>query len=151
MHMQAYAFMRRNSASKSQESPSDAVREHARRAYLEPAIDQGMRNFQINVGQVHRELSLTNRIPLVCQALKSEKFLAPHRLRIVSQTGPPSGQSTTVTFTYEFLEPRTSSTPKKSSWNQLRGALKSTFAELGGGEAYLRREREAFESGKRNQ
>jgi 5-methylcytosine-specific restriction enzyme B len=129
-------------------SPSDAVREHARTRYLQPAIDQGMRTVQINVGQVHRALALRNRIPLVCQALKSEKFLAAHGLRIVSQTGPPSGQSTTVTFTYEFMEPATSSASKKSPWSQLRGALRSVFTELGGGENYLRRERQAFESRK---
>jgi hypothetical protein len=140
--------MKQASASKAQgTSASDTVRDHARTAYLQPAIGQGLRTVRVNVGQVHRELGLENRIPLVCQALKSAKFLDSNGLRIVSQTGPPSGQSTTVTITYEFVE-AVRSTPKKSPWSELRGALKGVFAELGGGETYLRREREAFESRK---
>lgn len=34
----------------------------------------------------------------------------------------------------------------EDSWNRLRGILKDVFAELGGGEAYLRAERSNFES-----
>ena len=33
---------------------------------------------------------------------------------------------------------------KRDAWLSLRGALKDVFAELGGGEAYLRQERESF-------
>jgi len=33
---------------------------------------------------------------------------------------------------------------KQEAWNRLRGALKDVFAELGGGEAYVRRERVSF-------
>jgi hypothetical protein len=34
--------------------------------------------------------------------------------------------------------------PKEDPWTRLRGALKDVFAELGGGEQYLRAEREHF-------
>jgi hypothetical protein len=34
----------------------------------------------------------------------------------------------------------------EDSWNRLRGILKDVFAELGGGEAYLRTERSNFQS-----
>ena len=60
---------------------------------------------------------------------------------------PPPVEVQLVTITYEFVE-AVRSTPKKSPWSELRGALKGVFAELGGGETYLRREREAFESRK---
>jgi len=129
-------------------SPSDSVREHARVMYLEPAVKQGLQTFSINVGQVHRALGLKNRIPLVCQALKSEKFLESNQLRLISETGPPSGQSTTVTYTYEFIASAERSARKTNPWHDLRGSLKSVFADLGGGDNYLRREREAFESKK---
>jgi len=33
----------------------------------------------------------------------------------------------------------------EDSWNRLRGILKDVFAELGGGEAYLRAERNGFQ------
>jgi hypothetical protein len=36
----------------------------------------------------------------------------------------------------------------QDSWNRLRGILKDVFAELGGGEAYLRAERNDVESTK---
>src|SRR5882757_3709421 len=85
-------------------SGSDAVRQHARDAYLRPARQKGERTFVVNVGSVHKALALHNRVPLVCAALKSRKFLEENGVRLVSQTGPPSGQSTTVTLTYEILD-----------------------------------------------
>ena len=125
-------------------STSESVREHARHAYLQPARRQGEKRVEINVGSVHRALALKNRIPLVCQALKSDKFLRGNGLRLVSESGPPSGQSTTVTYTYEFVENAASIAPRRDAWVELRGAMKEVFAELGGGENYLREERESF-------
>ena len=65
---------------------------------------------------------------------------------LISSTGPPSGQSTTVTYTYEFIskEKDDKGTDRQDAWNRLRGALKDVFAELGGGENYLRNERANF-------
>jgi hypothetical protein len=124
-------------------SVSDSVRHHATDAYVRPAQRRGGRAFTINVGEVHRAVALRNRVPLVCQALESDKFLQANDLKLVSKTGPPSGQSTTVTYTYEFIDKKPSS-PKEDPWVRLRGALKDAFAELGGGEQYLRAEREKF-------
>lgn len=100
----------------------------------------------INVGEVHRALALNNRVPLVCAALGSKKFLTEHGLRIVSKTGPPSGQSTTVTFTYEIVGKKQDDVhlDRQEAWNRLRGSMKDIFAELGGGENYLRKERTTF-------
>lgn len=100
----------------------------------------------INVGEVHRALALNNRVPLVCAALGSKKFLAEHGLRIVWKTGPPSGQSTTVTYTYEIVDNKKDDIrlDRQEAWNRLRGSMKDIFAELGGGENYLRKERANF-------
>lgn len=124
-------------------SDSDLVRQHAAEVYISAARRRGERTLTINVGTVHKALAFSNRVPLVCAALGSKKFLTENHLRLVSKTGPPSGQSTTVTFTYEFLEAQPSSVDQ-DAWTKLRGALKDVFAELGGGEAYLRAERSAF-------
>jgi hypothetical protein len=132
-------------------SVSETVRQHAHDAYLRPARQQGLKTFEINVGQVHRALTLKNRVPLVCQALKSEKFLDANGLRLISETGPPSGQSTTVTYTFAFIERDKSAAPHRDPWTDLRGALKNIFAELGGGENYLRKERDAFYPPKESQ
>jgi hypothetical protein len=111
--------------------------------YVRPTQHRGARTVSINVGEVHRAVALRNRIPLVCQALESAKFLQANDLKLVSKTGPPSGQSTTVTYTYEFID-KGPSAPKEDPWVRLRGALKNVFAELGGGEDYVRAEREKF-------
>jgi hypothetical protein len=136
-------------------SVSDLIRDHVAKAYVEAARRRGDRRFPINAGNVHKELQLDNLVPSVCNALKSEKFLRQNRLRVISRSGPPSGKSTTVTYTYEFLDdepPRpeasggSGGTPqsRQDAWNRLRGALKDVFAEYGGGEAYLRAERASF-------
>ena len=61
-------------------------------------------------------------------------------------SGPPSGQSTTVTFTYEIVGKRQDDVElsRQEAWNRLRGSMKDIFAEYGGGEAYLRAERASF-------
>ncbi len=83
-------------------SDSDLVRQYASEVYLSAARRKRSQTFAVNVGEVHKALHLNNRVPLVCAALSSKKFLTENGLRLVSKTGPPSGQSTTVTFTYEF-------------------------------------------------
>ncbi len=138
-------------------STSDHVREQASRNYVEAARRQGIDRFSINVGEVQKDSKLRNRVSLVCSALKSRKFLQANGLRLLSESGPPSGMSTTVTYTYEFIAGENSpgtkapggsggSTPqsRQAAWEKLRGALKDVFAEYGGGEAYLRAERAFF-------
>jgi hypothetical protein len=127
-------------------SVSESVRQHAKEAYVKPAQRNGGRTFSINVGDVHRAVALRNRVPLVCQALESDKFLRANQVKLVAKKGPPSGQSTTVTYTYEFVDPKASS-PQEDPWVRLRGALKDVFADLGGGESYLQAERDDFHSG----
>ncbi len=125
---------------------SDVVRQHAVENYISPARRRRERTTSVNVGVVHKALGLGNRVPLVCSALESRKFLGENGLRLVSRTGPPSGRSTTVTYTYEFVaeEKDNREMDRQDAWNRLRGALKDVFAELGGGENYLRNERANF-------
>jgi hypothetical protein len=130
----------------SMSKPSERVRQHALETYISPARRRRERTVSVNVGAVHKALRLGNRVPLVCTALESQKFLKENSLRLISKTGPPSGQSTTVTFTYEFVgkEKDDQGVDRQEAWNRLRGALKDVFAELGGGENYLRNERANF-------
>jgi len=124
-------------------SSSDLVREYAQETYISPARRHREKKVTINVGQVQKGVGLRNRVSLVCQALKSEKFLRAHGLKLISESGPPSGQSTTVTYTYEFID-RDEESPAVDPWEALRGIGKEVFAALGGGEAFLRRERAEF-------
>jgi len=127
-------------------SLSDSVRELCIHEYVVPARRRGLHAFEINVGEVHRRLAFKNRVPLVCMALKSSKFWEANGLRLVAESGPRSGLSTTVTYRYEFVDDSQTRSKQSDSWTQLRGALKEIFADLDGGEAYLRKERENFHS-----
>ncbi len=123
---------------------ADRIRSHGRELYVLPARNRHQGSFSIRAGDVVRELKLINRVNAVCSALKSRAFLEQNHLRLVERTGPSSGQSTTVTYTYEFVDSPNSHGPSSDAWKELRGALKRVFEELGGGENYLRGERENF-------
>ncbi len=146
MHAYARIACVRKSAVPEASTGSDAVRRHAFERYISAARRRREKTVAINVGEVHRALALNNRVPLVCAALGSKKFLTEYGLRVVSKTGPPSGQSTTVTFTYEIVGKKQDDVQlaRLEAWNRLRGSMKDIFAELGGGENYLRNERAKF-------
>jgi hypothetical protein len=123
---------------------ANEIRDYSTRTFVVPARQQGRRRFSIRVGDIVRELRLYRSVANVCSALKTEDFLQGNHLRLVDSSGPRSGVSTTVVFTYEFVDPELSPDPSSDAWSRLRGALKEVFAELGGGEAYLRAERSNF-------
>jgi hypothetical protein len=123
---------------------ADRIRVFGKEKYVLPARQRKAKRFSIRVGDVVRELKLNGRTPAVCSALKTGEFLENNDLKLVDTSGPKSGQSTTVVYTYEFVDNKQSSPRTEDSWNRLRGALKDVFAELGGGVAYLRAERSNF-------
>ncbi len=126
-----------------------AIREYVTRSYITPARQRGLKRFSVRVGDVHREMGFTdNRVPAVCSALKKRSFLGENQLRIVERSGPPSGQSTTVTYTYEFVESGDVAA-EKDPFQDLRGSLKEVFAALGGGEKFIKAERAALEQSAR--
>jgi hypothetical protein len=125
---------------------ADQVRDYVRREYVEPARRRGDSTVQIVAGKVleglHSKGFGTDRAPLVCSALKTRKFLEENKLVLEEAKGPAKMQSTTVTYTYRLTVGDES--PAASSFLQLRGAGKNVFAKLGGGEAFLRKERAQF-------
>jgi hypothetical protein len=124
---------------------ADKIRVFGKEKYVLPARQRKQKRFSIRVGDVVRELKLTGRAPAVCSALKTGEFLKSNDLKLVETSGPKSGQSTTVVYTYEFARtPKKAAAHEEDSWSRLRGALKGVFAELGGGESYLRAERANF-------
>jgi len=123
---------------------ADRIRVFGKEKYVLPARHRKEKRFSIRVGDVVRELKLTGRAPAVCSALQTGEFLRSNNLKLVDASGPKSGQSTTVVYTYEFTDAKQSSPSQEDSWSLLRGALKDVFVELGGGEAYLRAERTNF-------
>jgi hypothetical protein len=123
---------------------ADRIRKHGRDKYVAPARRRKAERFSIRAGDVVRELGLTGRAPAVCSALKSREFLLQNQLELVESAGPKSGQSTTVIYTYAFSDSAQPPIAERDSWMQLRGAFKTIFQESGGGEGYLRNERNNF-------
>ena len=123
---------------------ADKIRVYAREKYVVPARNRREMRFTIRAGDIVRELGMTGRTPAVCSALKGRKFWQDNNLRLLGVSGPRSGQSTTVVCTYEFVDTRQSPRGNDNPWIRLRGALKDVLADLGGGETYLRNERDNF-------
>lgn len=124
---------------------ADKIRTHGLERYVVPAREKKLTSFSIRAGDVLTEMGMGgDRAPAVCSALKTHQFLEENHLLLVDVVGPKSGQSTTVTYTYRFADMAASPATRDDAWGRLRGALKDVFAEMGGGEAYLRAERSGF-------
>jgi hypothetical protein len=125
---------------------TDRVREYALREYIEPARARHQSTVRVVAGEVHKAVRLNNRVPLVCNALRSPKFLRENHLTIEKSEGPQSGMSTTVAFTYRILDAGQENSRQAQRWpfEKLRGVAKEVFHSLGGGEAFLKNERKQF-------
>lgn len=125
------------------ETDSDTVRRYVRERYIDPARQRGETTVRVVAGEVHKALGLSNRVPLVCAALKSDIFLKDNGLSLNQIEGPPSGLSTTVAYTYGLGQHEATAGAPHPLWN-LRGVAKSLYQEYGGGEAHIQAERKAF-------
>ena len=83
-------------------SLSDHIIRHVQTAYLGPARERGERTVRVKAGDVHRDLRWANRVPSVCTTLSTRKFQRTAGVELIAKEGPPSGQSTTVVFTYRL-------------------------------------------------
>ena len=126
-------------------SPTEQVRQWLKREVIEPARKRHDSTVRIVVGDVARALKLNNRTPLICAALRSRKLLQENHLVIEKDEGPRSGLSTTVVLTYRLVaDEKSPARPDDDLWSSLRGVLKDTYGNLGGGEALIRKQREHF-------
>jgi hypothetical protein len=132
--------------------PTDLTKHHVIARYVKPARLNGESVVQVRVGTVQKELGWTNRTPSVFSTLSSREFQREAGIELIERRGgPPSGgPSTTVQFVYRLLEegdrslsPYSASKPlpNGAGLEQLYGILKDAYAEFGGGEAYLKAER----------
>lgn len=126
-------------------SDAERVRAWVEDKVIQPARARGDRTFTVTAGEVHKELGLKNRVPLVCQALKSRRLLDKNNLVLKDVSGPPSGLSTTLKVTYEMSSAGDAqSTQTANPFWGLRGIAKKVFKQLGGGENFIRQERQEF-------
>jgi hypothetical protein len=80
---------------------ADEVRNFTFERYIKPAQQKGKRTVKIRAGDIHEEMGLKGKIPSVCGALGSKKFLKQHSLSLVEREGPSCGSN--VFYTYETL------------------------------------------------
>lgn len=131
---------------------SDHVREFVKENYVAPARLSGADTISVRVGDVHRAMKWDlKRVPQVCSALSTRKFLNSANVELIERKGPPSGQSTTVEFTFRLLQANSSPEEKQAeakpaakgdALRALYGIFADEFKALGGGEAFLKKERE---------
>ncbi len=126
-------------------SYAEQARNYAIRKYIEPSRRRHDSIVRIPVSDVHRSLGLVNRFPLVCNALRSQKFLRENNLLLEpSREGPPSGLGSRVVLIYRLGGEGQNTAHAEDSLLSSRGLLKDVFESLGGGEAFIRKERENF-------
>lgn len=80
--------------------PSDRVRDHVKRKYVDPAKKDGKKSLSLRAGDIHRELGFSRRIPVVCSALRSRKLQKNCDIELTYVGGP--NNSTTTTFAYKL-------------------------------------------------
>lgn len=80
--------------------PSERVRDHVKRKYINPAKKEGRKSLSIRAGNIHKELGFSRRIPVVCSALRSRKLQKDCNIELAYVGGP--NNSTTTTYSYRL-------------------------------------------------
>jgi len=130
---------------------SEEVQQYFQGNYVIPARQRGQASVEVKAGDIHSSLGWTRRVPLVCAALSSKKLQRNVGVRLTKKEGPPSGQSPTVIFRYEILD-REASSAQGAEPAPKRGLLAAygvaahLYRPVGGGDAFLKAERENFGS-----
>jgi 5-methylcytosine-specific restriction enzyme B len=81
-------------------SQADDIRKFVIVNYISPARSRGGAQVSVRVGDVHREMDLSNAMPAVCSAIGSNKFWEEAGVREINRDGPAN--SSTVVFTFAF-------------------------------------------------
>jgi hypothetical protein len=131
---------------------TNQTKQHVIARYVAPARQRGQSTIQVRVGNVLKELGWTNRTPSVFSTLSSRHFLREAGLELVEKRGGPSsgGPSTTVEFVYRIVDENSRhGAPTRAASDgidlaALYGIGAKVYRELGGGEEYMKRERDAL-------
>jgi hypothetical protein len=132
---------------------AEYIRRFAADQYVTPARMHKKAKFSIAVKPVEALLKKRGlpqgRTPLVCSALRGNKFQKENGLVLDHWDGPPSGQSTTVVYHFRFADDKVSEnggsevaeTPEQWALrltNKIRGLMKNEIAAHGGTEGFMR-------------
>ena len=78
--------------------PADQIRQFALLNYIEPARARGETVVSIRAGDIHSQMGLSARLPAVCSALGTNKFVSMCGIKRLSIQGPIAGANTVFTF-----------------------------------------------------
>jgi len=134
--------------------PTEETKRHVISKYVKPARSKGDRTIQIRVGNVQKELGWTNRTPSVFSTLSSKEFQQEAGVELIEKKGGPAsgGPSTTWQFIYRVLgedettAPRAKAVQSGAGLMAMYGIAADIYREVGGGEAFIRSQREDFGS-----
>jgi hypothetical protein len=74
--------------------------------YVDPARQRGEKQVIIRAGDIHDEMKLRNRQPLVCETLRGRKLLKQCNMRLVEERfgrNVHQHQARNIWYTYELL------------------------------------------------
>jgi len=82
-------------------SQADEIRKYCIENYVKPFRLKGDKGFFISVGEVHRNLNLSNSLSAVCAALGSNIFEDEANVKRINIDGPINGSSTLFVFIFK--------------------------------------------------
>ena len=70
---------------------ADRVRRHVIERYIKPARSEGRTQVTVRAGDVHKELGLAAKLPIVCTSLDAERFWDDAGVTLIARRGPLQG------------------------------------------------------------
>lgn len=87
-----------NSFTKSQ---ADEIREFVIENFVKPARAKDDQTISLRAGDIHKSMGLSNRMPAVCSAVRSQKFAEQAKVTLVATEGAYAGSSAAWTFSLD--------------------------------------------------
>lgn len=80
----------------------DQIRNFVLENYIKPARARGETSLVVVSGEVHKRMDLTDRMPAVCNALRSEKLWKPYKVCLIREIRLPSVKENSSTNQFVF-------------------------------------------------
>ena len=76
---------------------TDRIRDYIVTHFIEPARRRGLKQITVRAGDIHKDLGLVSRMPMVCSALEGRKLLGLDDVSILQRKGPVQGANVYIT------------------------------------------------------
>lgn len=89
------------------ELSAEDIRNYVQRKNIEPARQRGEKRVTIRAGDIHDEMNLSNRQPLVCDTLSGRKLEELCRVRLIEERwgrNVHQRHAKNIWYTYELLD-----------------------------------------------